>query len=101
MNVRPTSTPSSSPSDAAALRRTTPLATPKEGRESVPEGDSWSDAVELSADALALVAGSATARTSEMSPERLKSVLERMTSGFYDLPDVRDRILERLSFDLE
>jgi hypothetical protein len=100
MNIRPTSTPASFPGDAGALKRATPGAREKDCADAAPETPRV-DAVELSQDALTLQAGRDATASSEIAPERLKSVLDRISSGYYDRPEIRDRILERLASDLE
>ena len=42
-----------------------------------------------------------TATVSQLSPARLKQVLERMSRSFYDRAEIRDEVLRRLSDDLE
>ena len=35
-----------------------------------------------------------------LDPERLRSILQRLDTGFYDAPDVRDQIAAKIGADL-
>jgi hypothetical protein len=61
------------------------------------------DNVELSAAALELQgqAGAGEVPSGELSPERLGRVLDRLASGHYDKPEVRDQAAERAGEDLD
>ncbi len=62
-----------------------------------PEGEG--DKVQLSAQAKdAGAAGSAS--SSGLSSERLQEILKRLTSGYYDSPQVVDKIAERVKNDV-
>jgi hypothetical protein len=101
MNVRPTST-GPSQSDASALRRASQASevTPEAAESNRPKAER-TDQVELSDTARALSATRKSESTSELSPDRLKGIMARLARGFYDRPEVQDRILERLAADLE
>lgn len=63
------------------------------------EGDGADDSVQLSARAKAAGASGATS-ASGLSAERLQEILKRLTSGYYDSPQVLDRVAERVKDDL-
>lgn len=58
-----------------------------------------SDRVELSSTAQEIQGASLGGRVagSQLSPDRMGRILERMQSGYYDQPAVRDAILERVA----
>lgn len=63
------------------------------------EAEAADDSVQLSARARA--AGTAgTTSASGLSAERLQEILKRLTSGYYDSPQVVDRVAERVKDDL-
>jgi anti-sigma28 factor (negative regulator of flagellin synthesis) len=62
-----------------------------------PEGDS--DKVQLSAQAKEAGATGATSE-SGLSSERLQEILKRLTSGYYDSPQVVDKVAQRVKDDL-
>jgi hypothetical protein len=39
--------------------------------------------------------------SAQLPADRLRSVMDRVCSGYYDRPEVRDAVLSRLSHDLE
>ena len=98
MNVRPTSTgPAARQSEALRRPNRTEDAAPS-APSSPPGGD---DRVELSDAARELLAtprSSAAARS--IQPERMRVVLARVASGYYDRPEVREQILARLEAHL-
>lgn len=57
------------------------------------------DSVQLSARAKAAGTSGATS-ASGLSAERLQEILKRLTSGYYDSPQVLDRVAERVKDDL-
>ena len=62
------------------------------------------DRVELSAESRKLVEevqpATSGASASGLSPERMKQVLSRLVSGYYDRPEVQDQVAGRLAKDL-
>lgn len=102
MNIRPVD-PSKTPGASAGRAGE---ATPVERDErTVPKADKArpaSDHIELSDAALELQAklGLDTKSISQLSPEQLRHVLERLSSGYYDRNEVRDEVLRRLAGDL-
>jgi hypothetical protein len=74
-----------------------------------PTDDRWADqadAITLSSAARALAEAPQPDDTADVPPqgtisaERLREVLDRLNAGFYDRPEVQDRIARRLSKDL-
>lgn len=58
------------------------------------------DSAEVSAEARALAEGSAARRKDAgLSADRLKEIGERLATGFYDRPEVIDRVAERIHRD--
>jgi anti-sigma28 factor (negative regulator of flagellin synthesis) len=78
-----------------SARESQPVQRPTEAR--APEGES--DKVQLSAQAREAGAGGATSE-SGLSSERLQEILKRLTSGYYDSPQVVDKIAQRVKDDL-
>lgn len=76
--------------------------TRKEEKPAATEGVGQKDTVELSEAVRALQErlGIEQSALSELPPERLKLVLERLAQGFYDRPEVRDEVLRQLAGDL-
>src|SRR5262245_21064830 len=62
-----------------------------------PEGEN--DKVQLSAQAKDAGAAGATS-PSGLSSERLQEILKRLTSGYYDSPQVVDKVAQRVKDDL-
>jgi len=54
------------------------------------------DQVQLSAEARAAGQTEAGASASGLSAERLQEILKRLTSGYYDTPQVRDHVAQRI-----
>ena len=113
MAIDPLKTGTASPLDAARLGQTAAnkgaqgAAAAKGAGTSAPGGTpaGTRDSVELSADYRALAARSADAagaagEAAGLSPERMREVLDRMKSGFYDSAHVRDQIAGRIQQDL-
>ena len=74
-----------------------------------PTDDRWADqagAITLSSAARALAEAPQPDDTVDVPPqgtisaERLREVLDRLNAGYYDRPEVQDRIARRLSKDL-
>lgn len=63
------------------------------------ENDGADDSVQLSARARESGAAGGTS-ASGLSAERLQEILKRLTSGYYDSPQVLDRVAERVKDDL-
>jgi len=82
---------------AGAARRAAPLppdvATPAPAQDSVELSDA--------ARALAETAGPGAPAGASLTPERLRTVLDRVTQGFYDRPEIRDAIARQVAPDLE
>jgi hypothetical protein len=99
----PTPRPGSGrPVDATAKSPDTRVEGEARGRtrdEAAPAKDN----VELSAAALELQgqAGAGEVPSGELSKERLNQVLDRLASGHYDRPEVRDETAERAGEDLD
>ena len=119
MAIDPLKTGTASPLDAARLGQTAAntgaqgAAAAKGAGTSAPGGTpaGTRDSVELSADYKALAARSAdaagaigaagaTGEAAGLSQERMREVLDRMKSGFYDSAHVRDQIAGRIQQDL-
>jgi hypothetical protein len=68
----------------------------------VPEKTPAQDRVELSQAARELQAqlGLDKVPLAELPPERLREVLDRLKQGYYDRPEVRDEVLQRLAGEL-
>ncbi|KPJ92811.1 MAG: hypothetical protein AMS18_06550 [Gemmatimonas sp. SG8_17] len=64
--------------------------------------ESVTDSVELSSAAQELhdVAGSGGPESNTLPIERLQEVLQRISDGFYDRPDVVDEVAKRVSDDV-
>jgi hypothetical protein len=66
---------------------------------SVPDGGR--DDVRISDQARELqTAGAPAASTPELSPARMREVLQRLSDGHYDRPEVQREVLRRLARDL-
>jgi hypothetical protein len=115
MAIDPLKTGTASPLDAARLGQTAANkgaqgAAPAKGAGTGATGGTPTgprDSLELSADYKALAARSADAAGAAgaagdagLSPERMREVLDRMKSGFYDSAHVRDQIAGRIQQDL-
>jgi hypothetical protein len=106
MTVRPTTSGQTSrPAISRTDRTATPgsPSTPRTG-ESNPAAASGvrRDDVQISAQARQLQQSDSTTRGAggELSAERLRQVLGRMSSGHYDQPAVQDEVVRRLSQDI-
>lgn len=104
MTIRPTSsgqTPRPGIRDAG--RTSAPGAPTRPGESSVPAAPgAQRDGVHISAEARQLQQqdGSERGGASELGAERMKSILDRISSGWYERPEVRDQVLNRLARDL-
>jgi len=104
MTVRPTT---SGQTPRPAISRTDRTATPSSASRPAEPSTTAAfgvrgDDVQISAQARQLQqADSATRGTGgELSADRLRQVLGRMSSGHYDRPEVQDQVVRRLSRDL-
>ena len=104
MTVRPTP---SDPSPRPGIRRTDRPAAPSvPARSSDPAAPATSgtrrDDVQISSQARELQQMDTETRGpgGELSAERLKQVLGRVSDGHYDRPEVRDQVLHQLRKDL-
>lgn len=61
-----------------------------------PRASAGQDQVRLSEEARAAARGEALSSPSGISHERLREILKRLTSGYYDNPEVRERIARRI-----
>lgn len=61
-----------------------------------PRAADGQDQVRLSDEARAAARSDAISSPSGISPERLREILKRLTSGYYDNPEVRERIAHRI-----
>ncbi len=70
--------------------------------EAAPEGAAGavSDRAEISSAALELNSQREVSGTPELPAERLRGVLERLSSGYYDREDVRHEVLRDIARDL-
>jgi anti-sigma28 factor (negative regulator of flagellin synthesis) len=58
------------------------------------------DQVSISAEARAASAGREGTSATGIPAERLRGILKRISSGYYDTPQVRDKIAQKLQADL-
>lgn len=65
-------------------------------RESSREAGSTDDSVQLSAEARAASRSDASTSASGLSAERLQEILKRLSSGYYDSPQVRDQVASKI-----
>ena len=106
MEIRPRSpgtTPHASPErldDAQALRRLEP--TPAQPNGPAPSPTVGADRLEVSGEARALERQLQThgPREFELAPARLRAVMARLTSGFYDRLDVQKTVVGRVADEL-
>jgi hypothetical protein len=106
MTVRPTT---SGQTSRPAISRTDRTATPGSPSASRPAETNTTaasgvrrDNVQISAQARQLQQTDSAARGTggELSADRLRQVLSRMSSGHYDQPAVQDEVVRRLSQDI-
>jgi hypothetical protein len=103
MNIRPTSPDGPQRGTERLTDKTAASPAPAGGAQRVPAVPaSLPDAVVLSQAARQLQAGVAgePVPSGELSPDRLRRVLDRIQQGFYRTPEVERATLERLSADL-
>ena len=103
MNIRPTSPDGPQRGAERLSEKTAPLASERGGAQRLPAVPAaLPDAVVLSQAARQLNAGigAEPVPAGELTPERLRRVLERVQQGFYRTPEVERATLERLAADL-
>jgi hypothetical protein len=104
MTIRPTDP--RQPPGAGAGRAAGPSASRPPAKGPSPatpaEGAAPADQVELSEEARQLqeALGLDRPTVSQLSPDRMREVLQRIGSGHYDRAEVRDEVLRRLAADL-
>lgn len=64
------------------------------------DGDAQSDRVQLSSEAREAGQALSTTSASGLSKDRLHEVLKRLTSGYYDNPQVIDRVARKVNDEL-
>ena len=98
MNIRPTPsgfTPRPGPGRTQENAAVPPARS--ERGSAVPAGDPAADRVELSAEARDLNAREANgAPGGALAPERLRAIAARMGSGYYERPEVIDRVIDKI-----
>jgi hypothetical protein len=102
MNVKPTHT-GQTPQPGTGPLRETPAASPARDRAPVAAPrPATPDRVELSDVARKLneLLGAEEAGAPSLAPERLKKLLQRVAEGYYDRPEVREELLQRLASEL-
>ena len=106
MTVRPTTSGQTSRPAINRTDRTASPASPSAARPAEPSVTGASgvrrDNVQISAQARQLQQADPTTRgtSGELSADRLRQVLGRMSSGHYDQPEVQDQVVRQLSRDL-
>ncbi|MEK7315316.1 MAG: hypothetical protein AAB011_03990 [Candidatus Eisenbacteria bacterium] len=103
MTVDPTkSTPNSGIGPGRVDRPTRSTPEPRRAPDAVDVPSSGADAVELSEAARALLKqiGLDAPPISDLSPERMREVLDRLNAGHYDKPEVIAEVVRRLKQDL-
>lgn len=68
-----------------------------------PEPTLQPDRVEISGIARDLAHATRADRpeSSDLPPERMQQILDRIASGFYEQPDVREQVVRRIAADLD
>jgi hypothetical protein len=103
MNVRPTE-PGQPQKPGPGRLRESPAGSPARPVEKapLPPEAPARDRVELSEAARELQAqlGLDKIPVAELPPQRLREILDRLKQGYYDRPEVRDELLQRLAGDL-
>lgn len=104
MTIRPTSSGQTPRPGIERAGKSTPTGAPARANDaSAPSTPGVTrDDVQISAQARELQQMDAAARgvAGEVPAERMKQVLERLSGGYYDQPQVRDIVLSKLSKDL-
>lgn len=106
MNIRP---PQSGQTSRTPLSRANSPAVPGSSPRPADSGQANSsaaapqrDAVQISAQARQLQASDAPGRedAGALDPQRLTQILQRMSDGHYDRPEVQDAVLKRIAAEL-
>ena len=103
MTVRPTPSGQHPSIGITRAQRSSVGSTPQRTSDaaSQPAQESRKDDVQISAQARELqLAGTTAQAAPELSSERMREVLDRMTTGHYDRPDVQREVVEKLLQDL-
>lgn len=103
MTVRPTPSGQHPSIGITRAQRSSVGSTPQRSSDatSQPAQESRKDDVQISAQARELqLVGTAAQAAPELSSERMREVLDRMTTGHYDRPDVQREVVEKLLQDL-
>jgi hypothetical protein len=101
MNIRPTQTGLGSTYGPAGPRRSAGDDQARKATPDVPAARPASDQVEVSETAMKLAAQHTGRVVGSIPNERMRTVLARIAGGYYDRPEVRDQILDRLASDLD
>lgn len=98
MDIRSTSSGTTPKTQAQRARDTAPANASRPGASPPAAGGAPVDRVELSPEARELNARAARDAAADGLPaDRLAAIAERLRSGYYDRPDVVERMLARLS----
>jgi hypothetical protein len=96
--------PGTGPAEAAGRVKAADRVQPAEAESKPHHSADRADSVELSAEARALAGGEAQGvsytRDGSLSPERVRSVVERLEAGYYDSEGMRHTIASRILDDL-
>jgi hypothetical protein len=101
MAIDPTKSSGASPADRSRIDQANSKQSARETsqnrsvRETGREGGA-DDSVQLSDEARAASRAEAGTSASGLSSERLQEILKRLSSGYYDSPQVRDRVAQRI-----
>jgi anti-sigma28 factor (negative regulator of flagellin synthesis) len=68
----------------------------RSGPAGTREAGSTDDSVQLSDEARAAARTESTQSASGLSSDRLQEILKRLSSGYYDSPQVRDQVAQRI-----
>ena len=103
MNIHPTDSGSASRPGAGRLKKSSASPEPRAG--STPRkraARAARDNVEISDAAKQLLEATRSSGTtrSALSPDRMKQVLQRITNGFYNRPEIREAMLRELLIDI-
>ncbi len=103
MQIKPTGTGSAAgtgPERARESRSSAP--TVSEGRIAPRDGRPRSDSIEISGAARELLEARPPEdiETTQLDPQRARTILDRLGDGYYERPDVRSEVLRRIAADL-
>lgn len=82
-----------------ASRTARPAASRHTGAQAAGKGPQSADSVELSAEARESSAATGPVSPSGLSASRLKEVVDRVNSGYYDTDQVRETVARRIQSD--